>query len=65
MPIIQGEILEEIMIHTGEWKAYDGLILNGYAPYRVHHSKDEFIRGSHTLMELSISGLLQKALNAI
>ena len=27
------------------WKAYDGLILNGYDHYRVFHSKDEFARG--------------------
>jgi len=26
------------------WKAYDGLILNGY-DHRVFHSKDEFARG--------------------
>ncbi len=27
------------------WKAYDGLILNGYEHYRVYHSHDEFVRG--------------------
>ncbi len=32
-------------IHTDGWKAYDGLILNGYDHYRVYHSKDEFARG--------------------
>ena len=32
-------------IYTDGWKAYDGLILNGYDHYRVHHSKDEFARG--------------------
>jgi transposase-like protein len=45
MPIIQGKILEGSTIHTDGWKAYDGLILNGYDHYRVHHSKDEFVRG--------------------
>ena len=45
MPIIQGKILEGSMIHTDGWRAYDGLILNGYDHYRVHHSKDEFVRG--------------------
>ena len=45
MPIIQGKILEGSTIHTDGWKAYDGLILNGYDHYRVYHSHDEFVRG--------------------
>ena len=45
MPIIQGKVLEGATIHSDGWKAYDGLILNGYDHYRVHHSKDEFARG--------------------
>jgi transposase len=45
MPIIQGKILEGSTIHTDGWKAYDGLILNGYQHYRVYHSHDEFVRG--------------------
>ena len=45
MPIIQGKILEGSTIHTDGWKAYDGLILNGYDHYRVHHSHNEFARG--------------------
>ena len=45
MPIIKGKILEGSMIHTDGWKAYDGLILNGYDHYRVYHSHDEFVRG--------------------
>jgi transposase len=45
MPIIQGKILEGSTVHTDGWKAYDGLILNGYEHYRVHHAKHEFVRG--------------------
>jgi len=45
MPIIQGHVLEGSTVHSDGWKAYDGLILNGYDHYRVHHSKDEFARG--------------------
>lgn len=45
MPIIQGKILAGSTIHTDGWKAYDGLILNGYEHYRVYHSHDEFVRG--------------------
>ena len=45
IPIIQGHILEGSTIHTDGWKAYDGLILNGYDHHRVYHSHDEFVRG--------------------
>jgi len=45
MPIIEGKILEGSTIHTDGWKAYDGLVLNGYDHYRVFHSHDEFVRG--------------------
>ena len=45
MPVIQGKILEGSTIHSDGWKAYDGLILNGYDHYRVFHSKNEFARG--------------------
>ncbi len=45
MPVIQGKILEGSTIHSDGWRAYDGLILNGYDHYRVHHSENEFTRG--------------------
>jgi transposase-like protein len=47
LPIIQGKILEGSTIHSDSWKAYDGLILNGYDHYRVHHGKNEFARGKN------------------
>ena len=45
LPIIQGLILEGSTIHSDGWKAYDGLLLNGYDHYRVFHSENEFARG--------------------
>ena len=33
MPIIRGLILEKSTIYTDGWKAYDGLVLNGYEHY--------------------------------
>jgi transposase-like protein len=45
MPIIQGQILESSTVYTDGWRAYDGLILNGYDHYRVFHSENEFVRG--------------------
>ena len=45
MPIIQGQILENSVIYTDGWRAYDGLIVNGYDHYRVFHSENVFARG--------------------
>ena len=45
LPVIQGKILEKSIIYTDGWRAYDGLILNGYEHYRVFHSENEFARG--------------------
>ena len=45
MPIIEGKVLEGSTIYSDGWKAYDGLILNGYKHYRVYHSHNEFARG--------------------
>ena len=47
MPIIQGKILEGSTVYTDGWKAYDGLILNGYDHYRIFHSQNEFARGKN------------------
>jgi transposase-like protein len=47
MPIIHGKILEGSTIYTDGWKAYDGLILNGYDHYRIFHSENEFARGKN------------------
>jgi transposase len=47
MAIIEGKILEGSTIYTDGWKAYDGLILNGYDHYRVYHSENEFVRGKN------------------
>jgi len=44
MPVIRGKILEESTIYTDGWKSYDGLVLNGYKHYRIHHHKNEFAR---------------------
>ena len=45
MPVIKGLILESSTIYTDGWKAYDGLVLNGYEHYRVFHSENEFAWG--------------------
>ena len=35
MPVIKGLILEQSTIYTDDWRAYAGLVLNGYEHYRV------------------------------
>ena len=63
VPIIQGKILEGSTIHTDGWKAYDGLILNGYNHYRVFHHENEFARGkSHVNGIESFWGYAKKRL---
>jgi len=47
MPVIKGKVLEESTIYTDGWKSYDGLVLNGYKHYRIHHHKNEFARGKN------------------
>ena|SRR3989344_9620830 len=45
MPVIQGKILAGSTIYTDGWRSYDGLIVQGYRHYRVHHHENEFARG--------------------
>ena len=54
LPIIEGKILEGSRIHTDGWRAYDGLLLNGYAPYRVFDGQNEFARGKWHINGLEI-----------
>lgn len=45
MPIIKNKIQKGSTIYTDGWRAYDGLIFNGYEHYRIHHHDNEFARG--------------------
>ena len=47
MPILRGKILGNTTVYTDGWKSYDGLVLNGYKHYRIHHSANEFARGKN------------------
>ena len=47
LPIIQGKILEGSTVYTDSWKAYDGVILNGYDHYQIFHSENEFSRSKN------------------
>lgn len=47
MPILKGHILEQNDIYTDGWKAYDGLVTNGFKHHRVHHHENELARGKN------------------
>jgi transposase-like protein len=47
MPILKGHVLSSSDIYTDGWKAYDGLVTNGYQHHRVHHHKNQFARGKN------------------
>jgi transposase len=47
MPILQGRIVEGSDVYTDGWKAYDGLVTNGYRHHRIHHHQNEFARGKN------------------
>jgi transposase len=47
LPIIKGKILSGSTIYTDGWRAYDGLILDGYKHFRIFHSENEFARGKN------------------
>lgn len=47
LPIIKGQVLEGSDVYTDGWRAYDGLILDGYRHFRIHHHENEFARGKN------------------
>ncbi len=49
MPILQGQIVKGSDVYTDGWKAYDGLVTNGYRHHRIHHHQNEFAREKNHL----------------
>jgi transposase len=47
MPIIKGQVLSDSIIYTDGWKSYDGLVLDGYKHFRIHHHENQFARGKN------------------
>ena len=47
MPVLRGHILSESDIYTDGWKAYDGLVKDGFKHHRIHHHSNEFARGKN------------------
>jgi Transposase and inactivated derivatives len=46
MGVIKGQVIPAgSTIYTDGWRAYDGLVLEGYKHYRIHHHQNQFARG--------------------
>jgi transposase-like protein len=44
--VIRGKVDIDSIVHTDGWRSYDGLVDIGYDKhFRVHHGKNEFVRG--------------------
>ncbi len=46
---VHGQVNGAATIHTDGWKAYDGLVLDGFKHHRVHHHENEFARGKRPI----------------
>ena len=43
--VIRGQVLpRKSTIYTDGWRAYDGLVMDGYKHHRIHHHDNEFAR---------------------
>lgn len=47
MPVLKGRILSQSDVYTDGWKAYDGLVRDGFRHHRIHHHANEFARGKN------------------
>ena len=46
MGVLKGQVIPAgSTIYTDGWRAYDGLVLEGYKHYRIHHHQNQFARG--------------------
>lgn len=46
MEVIRGQVIPAgSTIYTDGWRAYDGLVFEGYKHYRIHHHENQFARG--------------------
>ena len=45
LSVVREQVKRPSVIHTDGWKAYDGLVLDGFRHHRVHPSENEFARG--------------------
>jgi transposase len=47
LPVIRGRVTLDAVVHSDDWRGYDGLVDVGYAKhFRVNHGRNEFARGT-------------------
>lgn len=48
-PIIKRLVSSGSTVYTDKWRAYDGLVVDGYKHYRINHNRDEYSdkKGNH------------------
>jgi len=48
-PIIDQLVAKNSTVYTDKWRAYDGLVLDGYKHYRINHAQQQYSnkRGTH------------------
>ena len=49
LPVVQGQVKGAATLPTDGWKAYDGLVLDGFKHDRVHHHENELARGKRPI----------------
>jgi transposase len=47
MPLIRSNAKQGSTIYTDSWKAYDGLLFDGYKHHRIKHCNNEFAHGKN------------------
>ena len=59
--IIGGKVDPDSVIHSDGWRGYHGLVDVGYDKhFRVHHGKNEFVRGNSHINGLNLFGVMLK-----
>jgi len=48
VPVIHGKVLEDFIIHTDGYKAYDGFTLNGHGYCLIFHIEERICSGETT-----------------
>ena len=59
MPIVRQWVQKQSTIYTDKWKAYDGLVFDGYKHKRINHTKTYSNRKGAQVNGLRIFGVLQ------
>ena len=57
--VIKGKVDVDSVVHSDSWREYNGLVDFGYKKhFRVHHGKNEFVRGNSHINGMNYSGAM-------